>query len=72
MAAEAGDHGAPATIELSDDPILAGYQAAAVAPIGPHDRQRLLIASSPDARLAALEEMLEETVEVLRLRLSEG
>ncbi|MGH9274328.1 MAG: LON peptidase substrate-binding domain-containing protein [Acidimicrobiales bacterium] len=72
LAAEAGDHGAPATVELSEDPVLAGYQASAVAPIGPHDRQRLLVASSPDVRLAALAEMLEGSIEVLRLRLAEG
>lgn len=72
LAAEAGDDGAPATIELSDDPVLAGYQASAVAPLGPHDRQRLLVASSPDERLAVLEGMLDESIEVLRLRLAEG
>ena len=72
LAAEAGDHGPPATVELSEDPVLAGYQASAVAPIGPHDRQRLLLASSPDERLAALGEMLEESIEVLRMRLAGG
>lgn len=72
LATEAGDQSAPATIELSDDPVLAGYQAAVVAPIGPHDRQRLLVAGSPDERLGLLDEMLEECVEVLQLRLAEG
>lgn len=72
LASEAGDQSAPATIELSDDPILAGYQAASVAPIGPHDRQQLLVAPSPDARLALLDVMLEDAIEVLRLRLAEG
>lgn len=72
LATEAGDQSAPATIELSDDPVLAGYQAAAVAPIGPHDRQQLLVAASPTERLARLDEMLEEIVEVLQLRLAEG
>jgi Lon protease-like protein len=72
LATEAGDQSAPATIALSEDPVLAGYHAAAVAPIGPHDRQRLLTAASPDERLVLLDEMLEECVEVLRLRLAEG
>lgn len=72
LAAEAGDHAAPATIELSEDPVLAGYQVAAVAPIGPHDRQRLLAATTPDDRLDALDEMLREALEVLQLRLAEG
>lgn len=69
LAAEAGDDAAPATIELSEDPVLAGYQAAAVAPIGPLDRQRLLEAPSPDARLEALAVLLDEETEVLELRL---
>jgi Lon protease-like protein len=72
LAAEAGDQEAPATIELSSDPVLAGYQAAAVAPLGPHDRQRLLAAVSPDVRLGALDELLVEATEVLELRLAEG
>ena len=72
LAAEAGDHAAPATIELSEDPVLAGYQVAAVAPIGPHDRQRLLVATSPEDRLDALEEMLGGALEVLQLRLAGG
>jgi uncharacterized protein len=72
LATEAGDPSAPATIELSEDPVLAAYQAAAAAPIGPHDRQRLLTATSPDERLVLLDEMLDECVEVLQLRLAEG
>ncbi len=72
LASEAGDQSAPATIELSDDPVLAGYQAAAVAPIGPHDRQRLLVAPTPDDRLALLDVLLEDAIEVLQLRLAEG
>ena len=72
LAAEVGDHGAPATIELSDDPVLAGYQASAVAPIGPLDRQRLLAAASPDERIAMLAGLLAEAVEVLEMRLAGG
>ena len=69
LAAEAGDDAAPSTIELSDDPVLAGYQAAAVAPIGPLDRQRLLASPSPEERLDALATLLDEEIEVLGLRL---
>lgn len=72
LSAEAGDAAAPATIELSADPVLAGHQACAVAPIGPHDRQRLLAAASPDERLIALGTLLDEVIEVLQLRLAEG
>jgi hypothetical protein len=69
LAAEAGDAAAPATIELSDDPVLAGYQAAAVAPIGPLDRHALLAAETPDERVAQLTDLLRDAIEVLGLRL---
>jgi Lon protease-like protein len=69
LAAEAGDPGAPATIELADDPVLAGYQASVVAPLGPLDQQRLLAAPTPDARVELLSTLLREATEVLELRL---
>ncbi len=69
LSAEAGDPAAPATIELSDDPVLAGYQATAVAPIGPLDQHALLTAASPDARVAQLSDLLQDCIEVLTLRL---
>lgn len=69
LAAEAGDEAAPATIELADDPIVAGYQALAVAPIGALDRHLLLQADSPEGRLRGLSARLEEAIELLELRL---
>lgn len=69
LAAEAGDVVPPATIELAEDPVLAGYQATVVAPLGPLDQQRLLGAASPDARLTLLEELLADAALVLELRL---
>ncbi len=69
LAAEAGDRTAPVTIELSDDPVLAGHQAATVAPLGPLDQQRLLAATTPEGRLSDLAGCLEEAIEVLGLRL---
>lgn len=69
LAAEAGDAGAPATIELSDDPVLAAYQASVIAPLGPLDQQRLLAAPTPDARVELLAALLREATEVLELRL---
>jgi uncharacterized protein len=69
LASEAGDTAAPATIELAADPVLAGYQASAVAPLGPLDRQRLLEAPSPDERVALLDQLLRDAVQVLELRL---
>jgi Lon protease-like protein len=72
LASEAGDRASPATIELSDDPVLAVYQAATVAPLGPHDRQRLLAAGGPEERVALLDTLLVEADAVLTLRLAEG
>jgi len=72
LSAEAGDPAAPATIELSDDPVLAGYQAGLVAPLGPLDQQAILEAPSPDVRLARLDALLGEAIEVLELRLGSG
>ncbi len=69
LAAEAGDTTAPATIELTSDPVLAGHQASAVAPLGAHDQQRLLAAPTPDDRLEQLARLLDDAIEVLQLRL---
>ena len=69
LAAEAGDAGAPSTIELSDDPVLAGYQASVVAPLGPLDQQHLLAAPTPDERVELLSDLLREAGEVLEMRL---
>lgn len=69
-AAELGLPAAPATIELSDDPTLASYQATAVAPFGPADMHRLLLEPGPSARLAALGQMLDEEAGFLDQRLA--
>ena len=60
---------ARATVELRRDPVLASYQAIAVAPFGPFDRQRLLVADTPDQRVAELADLLREAIAVLELRL---
>jgi uncharacterized protein len=69
LAAEAGDTAAPATVELAGDPVLASYQAIAVAPLGPFDRHRLLVAETPDARVEQLADLLRDAIDVLELRL---
>ena len=68
-AAEAGDPVAPATLELSDDPVLASHQAVGLAPIATLDRHRLLAVASVGERLAGLEAALQEAIELLDLRL---
>jgi Lon protease-like protein len=72
LAAELGIAAAPATIELADDPVLAGYQAAALAPVGPLDHQHLLAAASASARAELLDTMLDDTVELLEAQLHGG
>src|SRR6478672_6836758 len=50
---------------LGDDPLKASYEAAARAPIGPLDAQRLLELDDPGARFERLEAMLVDAAEVL-------
>ena len=69
LAAEAGESTVPATLEVIEDPLLAGYQAVAAAPLGPLDRHRLLAAPTPEERLRALGAHLDEVIALLELRL---
>ena len=56
--------------EISDDPLLATYHLATLAPIGPADRFRLLAAPGPAARLDLLDEILDDVEAMLKFRLS--
>ncbi len=56
--------------EISDDPLLATYHLATLAPIGPADRFRLLSAAGPAARLDLLDEILDDVEAMLKFRLS--
>ena len=47
---EMGEPAPPLDLELADDPVVAGYQATVVAPLGPADRQALLAAPTVPAR----------------------
>jgi uncharacterized protein len=69
LASELGETTIAATIELSDDPLLAGYQASAAAPLGPFDQHRLLGAATPEERVTMLRELLLEATAVLEARL---
>jgi len=72
LKAELGEPAAAATFEFDPDPAIAAYQAAAVAPLGPFDRQRLLEQDGPDERLALLASTLADEVSVLAQRASWG
>jgi Lon protease-like protein len=66
---ELGDSTTAATVELSDEPVLATYQLAAVGPFGPADRQRLLEAPDALARLDQLSALTLDDLDYLRMRL---
>ena len=73
MAAELGLSVPPAaSVEVDDDPVVAGHQLTVLSPLGPADRYRLLAAESPDERLAGLDALLDDEVEVLARRLAGG
>ena len=69
LAARFGD--VPTELTISDDPLLASYHLAALAPVGPADRYRLLCAESPVARLDLLADVLDDVEAMLRFRLAE-
>jgi Lon protease-like protein len=73
LSAELGERTAPVdAAQLDDDPVRASFEAAAVAPIGPLDAQRLLELDDPRERFDQLEELLVDAAEVLQLRLAGG
>jgi Lon protease-like protein len=72
LQAEMGEPAPPATVEFDPDVVLASYQMAAVAPLGPIDRQRVLERDGVEERLDALAVDLTEAVDVLAKRASGG
>ena len=69
---ELGEPAPPLDFSLAEDPLIAGYQATALAPLGPLDKQALLAASSVRARLDDVRRLLGEHVELLQARLAGG
>jgi len=57
-------------IELAVDPVRASFEAAALAPIGPLDAQRLLELDDAGERLARLVDLLADEASMLEFRLS--
>lgn len=72
LKAELDEPAHSASIEISSDPVRAGYELAAVAPVTTHDHQRLLEAESAYARLALVAELATEAGDVLLARLGQG
>jgi uncharacterized protein len=71
LSAELGEAVAPATVDVDDDPVLAVYQLAAVAPLGPLDRLTLLRAEGPDERAELLGRLLDDAIELAEARLAD-
>jgi uncharacterized protein len=69
---EIGEPAPPLDLELADDPVVAGYQAAVVAPLGPADRQVLLAAPTVPARWRLLRALLVDQIDLLQARLAAG
>ena len=73
MSAELGERTTPFdATQLDADPLRASFEAAAAAPVGPLDAQRLLELDDPGQRFGQLEELLVDAAEVLELRLGGG
>lgn len=71
LAQELGDIDVePSETEIADDPLVATYHLASLAPIGPADRFRLLAADGPKQRLDLLDEVLDDVEAMLKFRLS--
>jgi uncharacterized protein len=70
MSAEANLPTAPATVEFSEDPTFALWQACAVAPLSPLDDYALLCAPSARERINLLSALIEDERIVVGHRLS--
>lgn len=70
--AEVGDPASPATVEIAADPVLASHQLSALAPVATIDQHGLLAAGTVGLRLARLDALLDDAIEVLDLRLRAG
>ncbi len=71
LSAELGDSVVDASVDISDDPVLGSYHLAALAPVGPADTYRLLCEAGPEARVAALDSMMDDVEVLLEFRLAD-
>lgn len=70
--AELDEPGPPADVQVDDEPRVAAWQLAAVAPLNPLDQQRLLEVDDADDRLRLLAQLAADAADVLAYRLSAG
>jgi Lon protease-like protein len=67
VASEFADQRYSSAVELSDDPVGAAWQLAAIAPLGPFDQERLLRAASLQDLLDGIIELTVAAEEILRM-----
>jgi uncharacterized protein len=72
LRSELGEDTRAGSIQVDDDPVRASYEAVALAPLGPLDAHRLLMAPSPGERYEQLLAMLDEECAVLERRIAGG
>jgi Lon protease-like protein len=72
LAVELGVAEAGLADDLPDDPWLASFHLARLAPVGPLDQHRLLSAAGAGERLRLLADLLDEVEPSLRFRLEQG
>ena len=73
LASELADRpGVPATVDLDEEPEVAGWQLCAIAPVGPVDHQRLLEIADVESRLHLLAEVATSAADLLAYRLRGG
>jgi Lon protease-like protein len=72
LASELGASVPASEVALDRDPVRAGFEAGALAPIGALDAQRVLEIDDPSARLDALDALLTDTASLFELRLADG
>lgn len=70
LARQVGQPTPPPDTEISDDPRIALFHLAALSPLGPADRQRILAASGSVERVGALVAALDDAEAVLEFRRS--
>lgn len=70
LLSELDEPAAPVHVGLDPERAIAAWQLAAISPLGPLDRHRLLRMDAPDERLAELAQLVEDECAVLAARLA--
>lgn len=70
MASELGADTADVDLDVGDDPVPMSYQLAALVPVTPLDSYALLCAPGPRERMQLAAGLLDDQIELIRLRLA--